>query len=300
MRFAYMSIIPATVMAFAAVNAASPSGQTASHSHHTSTTAPAAQPSATGDAAAQKPQRLSAGYLPRGTAPDSLVFNPEPPSAGSAMMARDEEGARNAIAQRGTPRWEQAKIDADLFAPSTTDVFSCSVGFKISDQTTPKLNALLRKTAADFAMASYPTKRRYQRARPFMVNNEATCTPQDEGMLRQDGSYPSGHSAIGYGWGLVLSQVVPDRTAQLVARGRSFGDSRRVCNVHWLSDIEEGRVVATAVFARLQSDEAYRKDVAEAAQEITALRATTPSAPDCARENAALAPQSIPAASASK
>ena len=120
-----------------------------------------------------------------------------------------------------------------------------------------------------------------------MVNGEPTCTPQDEALLRQDGSYPSGHSAIGFGWGLLLAELVPDRSAQLVARGRAFGDSRRVCNVHWLSDVEEGRVVATAVVARLHADAAFQRDLKKARDEVTKRRSKLP-VPNCATENAAL------------
>ncbi len=226
-------------------------------------------------------------YLPRGTAPDSLLFNPAPPEPGSAAMARDEDGAKAAVAIQGTPRWEQARIDADLFTPKVTDTFSCAAGFRIGPDTTPRLQALLLKSMMDFGLATYPTKTRYQRARPFMENGKPICTPQDEETLRKDGSYPSGHSAIGFGMGLVLAEVVPDRAGQLVARGRAFGDSRRVCNVHWLSDIEEGRIVATAVLARLSSDPAFSADLAAARSEVSASRASLP-VPDCTRENAAL------------
>jgi acid phosphatase (class A) len=137
-------------------------------------------------------------------------------------------------------------------------------------------------------MTVYPTKRKYQRARPFTVNNQPVCTPKDEAVLRSDGSYPSGHSAIGYGWGLILAELVPDRAAQLVARGRAFGDSRRVCNVHWLSDVEEGRVVSTAVFARLHAEPVFRADLDAVRAELAEQRAAL-ATPDCARENAALA-----------
>ena len=232
--------------------------------------------------------RMPAGYLPREGLPNSLLLNPSPPAAGSAAMARDEEGARAPVALRGTPRWEQAKIDADLFSPDTTAVFSCAAGVPISAETTPKLNHLMRRMGPDLAMAVYPTKKKYMRPRPFMANGEPMCTPQDESVLRQDGSYPSGHSAIGWGWGLVLADVIPDRAAELVARGRAFGDSRRICNVHWLSDIEEGRVVATAVVARLNAEPAFRADVEAARAEVAALRGKAP-APDCSLENRALA-----------
>ena len=240
------------------------------------------------DGMQQAASLLAGGYLPRGSAPDSLLLNPPPPAPGSAAEARDIEAANAAVALRGTPRWDQATIDADLFSPKTVGIFSCAAGFEIDPAKLPRLAALLRRAGPDLAMTVYPTKRKYQRARPFTVNNQPTCTPKDEALLRRDGSYPSGHSAIGYGWGLILAELVPDRAAQLVARGRSFGDSRRVCNVHWLSDVEEGRVVSTAVFARLHAEPAFRADVEAARTEIEAQRSKL-SVPDCARENAALA-----------
>ncbi len=243
----------------------------------------------TNDALAQRGASLMAGgYLPRGSAPDSLLLNPPPPAPGSAMEARDIEAANAALALRGTARWDQAAIDADLFSPNTIGIFSCAAGFTLDPAKLPKLAALLRKSGPDLAMAVYPSKRKYQRPRPFMVNNQPVCTPKDEALLRSDGSYPSGHSAIGYGWGLILAELVPVRSAQLVARGRAFGDSRRVCNVHWLSDVEEGRVVSTAVFARLHAEPAFRADVEAARAEIEANRAQLV-LPNCARESAALA-----------
>ena len=249
--------------------------------------APAAAPPPK-DGMQQAASLMAGGYLPRGAAPDSLLLNPPPPAPGSAAEARDIEAANAAVALRGTPRWDQAAIDADLFSPKTVGIFSCAAGFEIDPAKLPRLAAMLRKAGPDLAMAVYPSKRKYQRARPFMANNQPTCTPKDEALLRRDGSYPSGHSAIGYGWGLILAELIPDRAAQLVARGRAFGDSRRVCNVHWLSDVEEGRVVSTAVFARLHAEPAFRADVEAARAELEAQRSKL-SVPDCARENAALA-----------
>lgn len=231
---------------------------------------------------------MASGYLGREKVPDSLLLNPPPPARGTVAQIRDEEAAGAAVALRGTPRWDLARRDADLFSAQATDTFSCAAGFAISPQTTPKLNTLLRRAAADMALGSYPTKNQYKRPRPFMVNGEPTCTPQDEAMLRQDGSYPSGHAAIGYGWGMLLAEMVPDRAALLVARGRAFGDSRRVCNVHWLSDVEEGRVVATAVVARLHAEPAFQKDLKAAQKEVAKQRGRLPAA-DCTLENSALA-----------
>lgn len=232
------------------------------------------------------------GYLPRGGVPNSLLLNPAPPAPGSAVEARDLEGAKAAIAVQGSPRWVLATRDAELMTPAATGAFSCAAGVAIGPQTTPKLQALMRRVLVDLAMSTGPTKRKYMRQRPFMVNGKPTCTPEAEAVLRRDGSYPSGHSALGYGWGLILAEVIPDRAAELVARGRAYGDSRRICNVHWLSDIEEGRVVASAVVARLNAEPAFRADLDAARAEVVALSASNSGRDpgrDCAAEAALLA-----------
>jgi acid phosphatase (class A) len=228
------------------------------------------------------------GYLPPGAAPDSTLLNPPPPAPGSAAEARDVAAAEAAIALQGTPRWALATQDALLSPTTATATFSCAAGLKIDGATTPKLNALLLRAASDLGRSTGRTKQKYMRPRPFTLNGKPMCTPEQDAVLRHDGSYPSGHSALGYGWGLILAEAIPDRTAQLVARGRAFGDSRRICNVHWLSDVEEGRIVAAAVVARLNAEPAFQADLAAARAEVTALKERN-AGPDCAVEAAALA-----------
>jgi acid phosphatase (class A) len=145
----------------------------------------------------------------------------------------------------------------------------------------------LRKAGVDLALSTSAIKRKFQRPRPFMVNKKPTCAPAMEAVLRKDGSYPSGHSAIGFGWGLILAELLPDRANQIVARGRAFGDSRRVCNAHWLSDIEEGRIVASAMVARLHADPKFREDLEAARAELAVPGHTQPTR-NCAAEAAAL------------
>jgi acid phosphatase (class A) len=228
------------------------------------------------------------GYLPAGASPDSLLLNPAPPAAGSAALARDVAAADAAVALRGSPRWDLAIRDAFLSPTTVGTTFSCAAGIKIDATATPKIDALLLRTARDLGRSTSATKAKYMRPRPFVVNKQAMCTPDMDQVLRGDGSYPSGHSALGYGWGLILAEVIPDRTAQLVARGRSFGDSRRICNVHWLSDIEEGRIVASAVVARLNAEPIFQADLVAARAEAAAVKDRNPGQ-DCAAEAALLA-----------
>ncbi len=234
---------------------------------------------------AAPPSRLAAGYLGPDRLPDSIALLPPPPAPRSRALRLDHDGERRALALRGTARWDLAAGDANIFRPDAASTMSCAAGLAIGPDTTPRLNALLRGVMPDLGRASLTAKNKYNRPRPFVGNGRPTCTPAEEAALRTNGSYPSGHSTIGYGWGLILGDLLPGRKAELLRRGRAFGDSRRVCNVHFRSDIEAGQALAPFVIARLQGDPAYRADFAAARAE---LRSVTRVKPQCAAERAAL------------
>ena len=230
--------------------------------------------------------KFEKGYLAPADLPDSVALLPPPPAPGSAAEARDVEASKAALALRGGPRWTLATADADLFTPRAAATMSCAAGHALGPTQTPLTEHLLRRAFSDLAISTRGAKAKYQRQRPFMVNNQPMCTPDFDAVLRHDGSYPSGHSAIGYGWGLILAEILPNRATALASRGRAFGDSRRVCNVHWLSDVEEGRIAGAATLARLHAEPAFQADLAAAAKELAA-DTSTPSG--CEAEAAALA-----------
>jgi acid phosphatase (class A) len=57
-------------------------------------------------------------------------------------------------------------------------------------------------------------------------------------------------------------------------RARSIGESRIVCGVHYLSDIEAGRDAGAALVARLHASPEFRADLDKARGEIQAARET--------------------------
>lgn len=229
------------------------------------------------------------GYLSRQDLPSSLKLLPPPPAPGSAAQAADDEAYRQTRALRDTPRWALARQDADLRYPQVNQTFACTLGVPVSEQHTPHLNALLRRSLTDAGLATYTAKDHYKRTRPFVGFHESTCTPDEEAKLRNDGSYPSGHTALGWATALILTELAPERADALLARGYAYGQSRVICGVHWQSDVSMGRVVGAAAVARLQADASFRAQMAEARAEIQAARAQglKPSQ-DCAAEAAAL------------
>jgi len=216
---------------------------------------------------------ILAGYLQSEEHPNSLKLIPAPPAKGSAALALDEEIHRKSIELRGTPRWDIAAKDAVLSFPEAAETFSCVLNIPVTEKDTPHLYMLLRRTLADAGLSTYTAKNKYQRKRPFMQNDEPTCTPEEESSLRKDGSYPSGHTAIGWAWALILTEIAPDRADAILARGRAFGESRNICNVHWRSDVVEGRFVGAAAVARLHANPAFLVEVEAAKAEVNDVRA---------------------------
>jgi acid phosphatase (class A) len=235
------------------------------------------------------------GYLPASVLPNSLTLLPPPPAPKSVAFAADQAAYRAARTLRDTPRWALAIQDANLDFPAAPEAFSCALDAPITPDATPQLYTLLHRSFADAGLATNAAKNHYQRTRPFVVNRKTSCTPQDEPRLSKNGSYPSGHTTIGWTWALLLTELMPDRTDPLLARGYAFGQSRVICGIHWQSDVTAGRVVAAGVVARLHADPTFQAQLAAAKTELDAVRAKgLKPTRDCPAEAAALALQIPP------
>lgn len=230
------------------------------------------------------------GYIAPALLPDSLALLPAPPAAGSAAQAADDAAFYELTRFQGTSRGTIAIQDADLSFPNAAKTFSCALGVPISAEQTPNLNMPLRRTLTDAGLATYKAKDRYKRVRPFVVFKTRTCTPGEDAHLATDGSYPSGHTSVGWVWALTLAEIEPERADAILRRGRAFGQSRGICGAHWKSDIESGMDIGAATFSGLHASSAYVAQMGAARAEVEAERRRheVPHA-DCAAEAAALA-----------
>ena len=233
---------------------------------------------------------IPAGYLHPRSRPDKLSLAYPPPAEGSAAQAMDEEINKKALKLRGTPRWDLATEDANLHFPEAAGTFSCALNAPITENDTPRLYMLLRRVMVDAGYATYRSKMKFKRPRPFLVNNEPICTPEAKEGLRNNGSYPSGHTAIGWTWALILCEISPEQSIDILKRGRAFGESRMVCNVHWQTDVIEGRFMGAAIVACLHADPTFQTDLEAAKAELAAVRAKGLKQPtrDCEAETKAL------------
>ncbi|MCQ8280026.1 phosphatase PAP2 family protein [Acetobacteraceae bacterium KSS8] len=254
-----------------------------------------ADPSIAGAAALVTPPvggHRHAGRLPPGTyisgatLPDTVSILPPPPLPGSPEQTADQDTFDRARALEGTPRWALATRDADLSNAHILADFSCALGVNLDPAKAPTLARLLAHADADMSPEIDRAKQRWQRKRPFIGNDKPICVARSAG-LSASPSYPSGHTTLLYGSALILAELAPDRATAILQRGRSLSESRIVCGVHWLSDVQAGFIQASSLVAALNASAAFRADLDKARAELAALRATggnAPEAGECAVE----------------
>ncbi|MGS0646771.1 acid phosphatase [Komagataeibacter melomenusus] len=227
-----------------------------------------------------------AGYFTPATQPDGTAYLPPPPQPGTVRQANDDQAFAATRALRGSPRWALATADADLHENALLHSFSCAAALPLSRTDAPKLSALIHKMDVSEIADMRKSKAYWHRPRPFVGNSQPICTEKDRAHLATSGSYPSGHTMLGWSTALVLAELLPDHATQILQRGRVFGESRIICGVHWESDVQAGYMLGAAEIAALHGSSAFRADMDAARAELAALRNKAPMAatPSCSLE----------------
>jgi len=212
------------------------------------------------------------GFLAATLLPDSALL-PPPPAAGSAAQQADDEAAGNAAGAPSKAR-ATAVADARLDWARIAGSFSAIAGVDLAAPAMANTALLLRRAAEDAARSTAAAKQRYRRTRPFVALGTASCRPERDDALRNDGSYPSGNAATGWLVALLLTELDPQNADRYLKRGYEIGESRVVCLAHWKSDVEAGRLIAAATFARLHADPAFQAELQRAKAEMGSARAS--------------------------
>ena len=208
-------------------------------------------------------------YFTTGEMPDMLKWCPAPPDTTSAHFAYDiMQYFWGKTMRLDKERADIAIRDAVYGLDCIIREFSEPFGLQISKEETPEIYKVLREgTATCDSICTFP-KKYYMRKRPFMRFKEQTLTPDDEPALSRNGSYPSGHTLLGWSSALLLSEINPDRADTILARGLMYGESRVIVGAHWQSDVDAARLAASAAYARLHTSERFLEQMRLARQEF--------------------------------
>lgn len=193
---------------------------------------------------------------------DAARLVPPPPAPGSAQ-AKDELAEIHAIHDRSSERdIEAARKDADDEKP---DMFNAAIGFDVT--TLPQTTKLLEMVIEEEDTATKAAKKYFHRDRPWIVDATiATCTPKSPGPARN--SYPSGHSSVGFAMGVMLADLIPEKSQAILARASEFAENRLVCGVHFRSDIVAGQQYGTILAVMLMRNPIVQSQMAKAVAEL--------------------------------
>ena len=227
---------------------------------------------------AQDEERVVDAYFTTGEMPDMMKFLPGPPDSSSVAFMNDVARYYWGKEMRKDPeRAAEALRDAVYGLETILTEFEEAFGMKVSQEETPEIyKVLLEGTATCDSICTIP-KRSYMRRRPFMVFNEPTLYPEDDEALRKNGSYPSGHTLLGWSAALLMMEINPDRATEIMARGYRYGENRLVVGAHWQSDTDAARLAASVAYARLHTSERFLEQMKKARAEFQALQ-TVPTA----------------------
>ena len=204
--------------------------------------------------------------------PNAVKFLPPPPDTGSAAFKYDLAQYQWGKAQRNNAeRLSIAVRDANWSVWTICREFSAPFGMQISEETTPEIYHLLEMALITTDQVGKRPKEHYMRIRPYVRFNEPTIAPGDEEALRHNGSYPSGHTILGWSAALLLMEINPAAADTILARGYMYGQSRVIAGYHWQSDVDAGRLAASAAVARIHADKRFARQMRKAKKEFRRL-----------------------------
>lgn len=205
--------------------------------------------------------------LKKGSMPNSTAFLPDPAKPDEATFANDSVMYFQGKALRGTERGRIAREDAVTTVDFFMKRFSPAVGRDLSSNDYPALRNLITGTLNDTYKTIDQAKVKYARQRPCFYFKEDIDTTLVTAS-KEFKSYPSGHSLCGWSVALLLTTIFPEHAEDIIKTGYEIGESRVILGVHYASDVEAGRIAASAGYARLVGEKKFRKLLKKAKKEL--------------------------------
>lgn len=212
-------------------------------------------------------------YLTLSQQPDGGVYIPAPPDSLSPLFAGDILMWQYGKTIRPTARGKQASDESPWTPDFLVQLAAEALDMDLTPEKTPAIYRFLRKACRTGDQSTKKAKEKYMRTRPFALMNEHTWAEyDDEAFLRTNGSYPSGHTAMGWTLALAAAEMAPEYQDTLLRRGFMFGENRWIVGAHWKSDVDAGYLCASAAIARMHANPLYYTELEAARAEYRRLK----------------------------
>ena len=210
-------------------------------------------------------------YFTKAELPDMATILPAPPEFESARFVADQsQYLWGKMMRLDEARCAQAQRDAVYSMQTIIDEFGELFGLEITKEGTPEIYSILQDVCASCDSIYSDAKAHFNRKRPYAYYNEGTIVPEKEEKHRNEGSYPSGHTVLGWTSALLLADInqSPKAMEGLLTRGYEFGQSRVIAGYHWQSDVDAGRMAGSVLYQLIRNHERFIEQLARARAEF--------------------------------
>ena len=155
-----------------------------------------------------------------------------------------------------------------LWDATIIDIYGPMFGLNITKEDTPEIYKLLQDVSCTTDSITVRAKRQHMRLRPYVYYKEGTLIPEKEEKHAGEGSWPSGHTSLGWTTALLLIDINPAATDGIMARAYEHGQSRVIAGYHRQTDVDAARLAASLLYIKLQGNERFQQQMAKARQEF--------------------------------
>ena len=179
---------------------------------------------------------------------------PPPPEPKSKADVADFRELKSQQEHRTPKDCERASSEVQV---SLETFFGPKYG-PLTEAEVTKWNEFMTNVRIDTDYFVQRVKKHWKRPRPYIADSELTPCVKSE----PTSAYPSGHAAIARVLAHVLAEIDPQRKAAFERRAEVVARDRVLGGVHHPTDIDAGEKLGDEVFALLQGNEHFKKDLA--------------------------------------
>lgn len=231
---------------------------------------------------------ITEGYLSDAEI-DAVAARASPPDL-AVLATEAAAGAGSPDAPEDYDRWQLAIVHAELRPPEAAQHFDCALAVRFLAEPRPALTRLMARLSVDSQKVSLRAAERFKRERPVEPPHDLRPCQRTSEDMRRSPSWPASGAVVGTAYGEAFAELAPDRAEAVRRIGRAIGDSRAVCRMNWLSDVEAGAALGQALWEQAERDPALVTDLQAARAEVATARAEGLTNPACAFERRVLRP----------
>lgn len=185
----------------------------------------------------------------------------KPPPANDSAQTRAELAEVLTLQVTRTPDMEaqaQADVEENVWR------FANVMGPDFKQEALPAFSSFFDRVVATEGAVVDPAKDVWKRPRPHQYSQLVKPAVK----ISNSGAYPSGHTTVGTLMGIVLSNMVPEKRPEIMARAWAYGENRVIGGIHFRADIEAGRIAGTVIAANIMAQPEFQAEYAVAKAEL--------------------------------